>query len=65
MLPTCGRLPRRGGRRTSAVNDGSWQTMLVAPQEAGPTLFSGLLPLRVQPSQAVRLRNVSLTSNNG
>lgn len=50
-----------GGRRTSAVNDGSWQTMLVAPQEDGPTLFSGLLPLRVRPSQAVRMRNVLLT----
>ncbi len=50
-----------GGRRTSAVNDGSWQTMLVAPQKDGPTLFSGLLPLRVRPSQAVRIRNVSLT----
>ncbi|MEZ6074220.1 MAG: hypothetical protein R3C56_00685 [Pirellulaceae bacterium] len=35
--------------------------MLVAPQNDGPTLFSGLLPLRVRPSQAVRLRNVLLT----
>lgn len=50
-----------GGKRTSAVNDGTWQTMLVAPQKDGPTLFSGLLPLRVRPSQAVRLRNVLLT----
>jgi len=50
-----------GGRRTSALSDGTWQTMLVKPQRDGPTLFSGLLPLRVRPSQALRMRNVKLS----
>ncbi len=51
----------QGGRRTSALSDGTWQTMLVKPQKNGPTLFSGLLPLRVRPSQAVKMRNIKLS----
>ena len=50
-----------GGRRTRAATDGSWQTMLVKTQADGPTLFSGLMPLRVRPKQAVQIREVRLT----
>ncbi|MCR9291246.1 MAG: hypothetical protein NXI32_00920 [bacterium] len=50
-----------GGLRTSSLNDGTWQTMLVKPQTDGPTLFSGLLPLRVRPTQALHIRNVKLS----
>ena len=50
----------KGGRRTRAASDGAWQTMIVKPQENGPTLFSGILPLRVQPDQDVKIRNVKL-----
>ena len=49
-----------GGRRTGAASDGTWQTMLVKPQEDGVTLFSSVLPLRVRPEQAVRIRNIRL-----
>lgn len=49
-----------GGRRTRSINDGTWQTMLVKLQEDGPTLFSGVLPLRVRPQQRVQVRNVRL-----
>ena len=51
----------QGGRRTRAASDGTWQTMLVAPQAEGPLLFSGVLPLRVRPDQEVKIRNVKLT----
>ena len=51
----------QGGRRTRSASDGSWQTMIVKPQSDGPTLFSGVLPLRVQPDQDVRIRNVKLS----
>ncbi len=50
-----------GGRRTSSLKDGTWQTILVKPQTDGPTLFSGLLPLRVRPNQAVKMRGVKLS----
>jgi hypothetical protein len=49
-----------GGRRTRSASDGAWQTMIVKPREDGPTLFSGILPLRVQPEQDVKIRNVKL-----
>ena len=49
-----------GGRRTAAASDGTWQTMLVKPQEDGVTLFSSVVPLRVRPSQAVRIRNLKM-----
>lgn len=49
-----------GGRRTSAASDGVWQAMIVKPQADGRTLFSGVLPLRVRPRQAVRIRNVQV-----
>lgn len=50
----------QGGRRTRSMNDGTWQTMLVKLQDTGPTLFSDVLPLRVRPSQSVRMRQVRL-----
>ncbi len=50
----------QGGRRTRSASDGAWQTMIVKPQVDGPTLFSGVLPLRVQPDQDVKIRNVKL-----
>jgi hypothetical protein len=50
-----------GGRRTGAINDGSWQTLLVKLQEQGPTLFSNVLPLRVRPAQTVRMRNIEMS----
>lgn len=50
----------KGGRRTRSASDGAWQTMIVKPQEDGPTLFSGVLPLRVRPDQDVKIRNVKL-----
>ncbi|MGB7343313.1 MAG: hypothetical protein WBD20_03815 [Pirellulaceae bacterium] len=49
-----------GGRRTGAASDGTWQTMLVKPQDDGVTLFSSVMPLRVRPSQAVRIRNLKM-----
>ncbi len=49
-----------GGRRTGAASDGNWQTMIVKPQPDGATLFSGVLRLRVRPSQAVRVQNVRI-----
>ncbi len=49
-----------GGRRTRAINDGTWQTMLVQLRDGGPTLFSAVLPLRVRPQQAVRIRNIEM-----
>lgn len=52
--------PDTGGRRTGAASDGTWQTMLVKPQENDVTLFSSVIPLRVRPSQAVRIRNLKL-----
>ncbi len=51
----------QGGRRTRAASDGTWQTMLVKAQADGPTLFSGVLPLRVRPEQDVKIRNVKLS----
>lgn len=53
-----------GGRRTRALSDGTWQTMLVSPGEDGIPLFSGLLPLRVRPEQAMRIRNVKLSQGS-
>lgn len=49
-----------GGRRTGSASDGNWQAMIVKPQDSGVTLFSGVLPLRVRPEQAVRIRNVRI-----
>ena len=49
------------GRSTSSLNDGTWQTLLVKPQENGCTLFSSLLPLRVRPDQSMRMRGIKLT----
>lgn len=50
----------QGGRRTRAASDGTWQTMLVKPQANGPTLFSGVLPLRVRPDQDVKIRSIKM-----
>ena len=50
-----------GGRRTGGASDGTWQTMLVKPQDDSVTLFSSVLPLRVRPSQAVKIRNIRMT----
>ncbi len=50
----------KGGRRTRAASDGTWQTMLIKSQDDGPTLFSGVLPLRVRPDQDVKIRNIKL-----
>jgi len=50
----------QGGRRTRAASDGTWQTMLIKSQDEGPTLFSGVLPLRVRPDQDVKIRNIKL-----
>ncbi len=50
----------QGGRRTRSASDGTWQTMLVKSQDAGPTLFSNILPLRVRPDQDVKIRNIKL-----
>ena len=52
--------PESGGRRTGAASDGNWQTLLVKPQSDGVTLFSSVMPLRVRPSQAVRIRNLRM-----
>lgn len=49
-----------GGRRTGGASDGTWQTLLVKPQEDGCTLFSTVLPLRVRPNQAVKIRNIRM-----
>ncbi len=49
-----------GVRRTSALDDGTRQILLVAPQDDGPTLFSGVRPLRVRPGQALKLRGIKL-----
>ncbi|MCA9192410.1 MAG: hypothetical protein KDB03_11630 [Planctomycetales bacterium] len=49
-----------GGKRTSAVKAGTWQTMLVQPQSDDRTLFSGVLPLRVRENQTVKIRNIRL-----
>lgn len=51
----------KGGKRSSAVKPGMWQTLLVKPQPDGRTLFSGVLPLRVRENQLVSIRNVRLT----
>lgn len=48
------------GKRTRAIKDGKWQTLLVSIPAEGPTLFSSALTLAVRPSQAVRLRKVTL-----
>jgi hypothetical protein len=50
----------QNGRRTRAMKDGKWQTILVSIPEKGPTLFSGVMPLAVRPKQAVKLRNIRL-----
>lgn len=50
-----------GTRRSRAVKEGMWQTMLVKLQDDGPTLFSHVLPLRFREGQQVRFRNVQLS----
>lgn len=50
-----------GGKRTRAIKDGKWQTMLVKLDADGPTLFSSVLPLPVRPGQVVKIRNVQLS----
>ena len=49
-----------GTIESSAVPDGNWQTMLVAPQEDGVTLFSGILPTRYKSGNDVNIRNITL-----
>lgn len=46
--------------RTSSIPDGAWQTMLVAPQKDGRTLFSGILPTRFRKNSSVTIRGVKL-----
>lgn len=49
-----------GTRRSRSIKDGTWQSMLVKLQQEGPTLFSNVVPLRVRPTQSVRLRNIPM-----
>lgn len=49
-----------GTIQSSAVPDGAWQTMLVAPREDGVTLFSGVLPARYASGRDVTIRNINL-----
>ncbi len=51
----------QNGRRSRAVKDGKWQTILVSIPDDGPTLFSSVLPLPVRPKQAVKIRNARLS----
>ena len=46
--------------RTGSIPDGAWQTMLVAPQIDGPTLFSGILPTRFRKNSKVTIRGIEL-----
>ncbi|TWU01069.1 hypothetical protein [Stieleria varia] len=54
-------IDENGTRRSRAIPDGSWQTMLVSPGESGKHLFSGVLPIRLRDQQAVNIRNLRLT----
>ncbi len=47
-------------KRSRAIPDGKWQTMLVQAKEDGVHLFSGVLPVRLANEQAVSIRNVVL-----
>ena len=49
-----------GAIRTSSIPDGAWQTMLVAPQPNGRTLFSGILPTRFRQNSRVSIRGIKL-----
>ena len=51
-----------GTRRSGAIREGTWQTMLVKQQKDGPTLFSSVVPLQVRPDQRVRFQNFSMRS---
>ena len=51
---------KEGTRRSRAIKDGTWQTMLVKLQKKGPTLFSNVVPMRVRPAQRVRFRNLQM-----
>ncbi|MEM7473482.1 MAG: hypothetical protein AAF483_00680 [Planctomycetota bacterium] len=51
----------KGEIRSRGVPDGSWQTMLVAPQPDGKTLFSGVLPTRFRKDSEFAIRGVKLT----
>lgn len=50
-----------GGRRSRAILEGHWQTLLVKPQTDGPTLFSGVLPLSTRRQRVTHLRNIWLS----
>ncbi len=45
---------------SNAINEGNWQTMLVAPSDDGVHLFSGVLPARYARGKDVTIRNVKL-----
>ncbi len=47
-------------KRSRAIPDGKWQTMLVQSKDDGIHLFSGILPVRLADEQAVSIRNVVL-----
>ena len=49
-----------GTIQSMAVPDGTWQTMLVAPQNDGITLFSGVLPARYKSGSEMTIGNVTL-----
>lgn len=51
---------KEGTRRSRAIKDGTWQTMLVKLRKDEPALFSSVVPLRVRPAQRVRLRNLQM-----
>ncbi len=53
-------LIKEGMKRSRAIPDGKWQTMLVKPDEQGNHLFSGILPVRLAGNQHVSIRNVTL-----
>ncbi len=65
MMPGPGRTPKwiedeSGVKRSRAVPDGNWQTMLVSPRDDGQHLFSGVFSIRLRDGQAVNIRNVTL-----
>ncbi len=51
---------QNGTIESRGVPDGSWQTMLVAVDEAGKPLFSGVLPARYAKGKDFSIKNVTL-----
>ncbi len=51
-----------GKVRSRGIPDGSWQTMLIAPDSNGETLFSGILPTRFAKGRPVTIRNIKLAT---